>query len=136
MPNDANQNVFLISQRLIKKGNLIDLRSLIESGADVNVRSRNGATLLMCAAIEGDLPIIEFLLAHGADVSATDKAGVSALACAALEGQWRAVRALLRSGAPVNVRPGGLTLLEFTQQGRGCDKTKRHIELLKQAGAE
>jgi ankyrin repeat protein len=136
MPNNTDRDAVLNFHRLIKRGDIDGLRALVDSGADVNVRGPNGATPLMSAAVEGNVATIEFLLARGADVCATDVSGVSALAWASSEGKWRAVQALLEAGAPVNVRPDGLTLLEFTQHGRGFGKTKRHIELLKEAGAE
>jgi ankyrin repeat protein len=121
---------------LIRKGDLLGVRHLVESGVHVDVQNRFGWTPLMCAAQTGHGPIIEYLLSKGADVNIVNTFGVSAIACAALEGECRAIEILLNAGASVDVRPQGVSLLEFAGWGGGRFRTQRHFELLKSAGAK
>ena len=121
--------------RLIKKGDVTGLRALVASGADVNLRNRFDWTPLMLAANEGHTPIVTFLLAAGAAVQAVNNAGASALAYAALRGRCRTIEVLLDAGASLDVRPHGVSLLEFANWGDGRFKTRKHFELLQAAGA-
>lgn len=65
------------------RGGSVDrVRSLIDAGADVNVRNYKGQTALHCAAKAGFSEIVKLLLAHGADVDAGDGRGETPLATA------------------------------------------------------
>jgi ankyrin repeat protein len=132
MPTDDTFEQF---HRLIKKGDLIAVRELIASGVGADLRNRSGWTPLMLAANEGHTPIVSLLLAEGADVQAVNDFGASALAYAALRGECRTIQALLDAGASVDVRPHGVSLLEFARWGDGDFETQRHFELLRAAGA-
>ena len=54
---------------------------LIESGANINLRARNGETALMIAISQGDnaLPLVHSLLEHGADLTIQNNSGSTAL---------------------------------------------------------
>ena len=52
---------------------------LLEYGAGVNDRSREGLTALHYAVRSGELPVIRYLLEHGADVEARDRGGLTPL---------------------------------------------------------
>lgn len=52
---------------------------LLENGADVNVRGRDGLTPLMLASDAGHLEIVRVLLNNGADVNAVNSSGETAL---------------------------------------------------------
>jgi ankyrin repeat protein len=121
--------------QLIKKGDVITVREFIASGVSVDLRNQFGWTPLMLAANEGHTPILTLLLSEGADVNAINDFGVSALAYAALRGKCCAIQALLDAGASLNVRPHGVSLLEFASRGDGRFKTEKHFELLRAAGA-
>ncbi|MES2626166.1 MAG: ankyrin repeat domain-containing protein, partial [Pseudomonadota bacterium] len=78
---------------------------LIDAGADVNVRNRVGAPVILSAAVNGNARILEMLLQAGADpdmqVSAT---GDTPLMLAARTGIVDAVDVLLSHGADVNAK--------------------------------
>jgi ankyrin repeat protein len=128
-------NAFDEVHRLIKMGDIIALRKFVASGVDVNSRNRFGWTPLMLAAGEGQTPIVRYLLSAGADIRAINQYGASPLAYAALEGECRTVQALLDAGAPLDVRPHGVSLLEFAGWGGGRHRTQKHFDLLREAGA-
>ena len=82
---------------------IAQIRTLIEAGADVNIRNKYGVTPLW-RATEGDHnEIAKLLLEAGADVNAGDYAsGFTPLWWAAGKGQTEIVRLLLEAGADVN----------------------------------
>ncbi|MCI0745230.1 MAG: ankyrin repeat domain-containing protein [Verrucomicrobia subdivision 3 bacterium] len=131
----SKTDTFDAFHELIKKGDIIAIRDLVESGMDVNIRNRFEWTPLMVAANEGHGPIVEYLISKGADVAAVNKFGASALAYAALRGECRAIQMLLDAGAPIDVQPHGVSLLEFAGWGDGRFVTDRHFALLRSAGA-
>jgi ankyrin repeat protein len=133
MPDNDLFNLF---QNLIKKGDLVAIRKLVESGADINIQNHNGWTPLMDAAMRGRVSIIEYLLSKGADVKPVNTTDASALAYAALSGECRSIQILLDAGAPLDVRPHGVSLLEFVGWGKGRFRTQRHFKLLQSAGAK
>ncbi|MFZ6653883.1 ankyrin repeat domain-containing protein [Undibacterium sp. TJN19] len=53
-----------------QKETLTRLQARLKAGADVNARDGDGKTLLMHAALDADLPSVQFLLEHGAQVNA------------------------------------------------------------------
>ena len=132
MPADDTFEHF---HRLIKKGDVIAVRECIASGVSADLRNRFGWTPLMLAANEGHTRIVSLLLSEGADVNAINDFGASALAYAALRGKCRAIQALLDAGASLDVRPHGVSLLEFAGRGDGRFKTEKHFKLLRAAAA-
>ncbi|MDE0040189.1 MAG: ankyrin repeat domain-containing protein [Gammaproteobacteria bacterium] len=63
-------------------GNVAKVRTLIEAGADVNVRNHKGQSALHCAAKAGFVDIVALLLEHGSQVDAQDRQGETPLASA------------------------------------------------------
>ncbi len=59
-------------------GDVEMVRELLDAGADMNVKSKNGQTALMLAVGEGRDSIAEELIDRGADLSITDNLGMSA----------------------------------------------------------
>lgn len=81
-------------------GNLAIVKSLLDQGADVNVRDKHGATALLYAAQRGHVEIIQVLLAHNnVDVNAKDVADVTALMEALRSGHLAVVKLLLEHNA-------------------------------------
>src|SRR2546429_9176906 len=79
---------------------------LVDSGADPNRASVDGATPLDDACLKGLKEIAGLLIAHGAKVNARNKAGVIPLHNAALGGNADVVKLLLGHGAEINARDG------------------------------
>ena len=78
------------------------LSGLIDSGADVNARTRTGGTALLFAAKADRFKVLRRLLAAGAEVDARDRDGWTALMLAARDGRQRTVVKLLEAGADPN----------------------------------
>ena len=63
-------------------GDVARVRTLIEAGADVNVRNHKGQSALHCAAKAGFADIVALLLEQGCEVDAQDREGETPLAAA------------------------------------------------------
>jgi ankyrin repeat protein len=75
-------------------------KSLLEHGADVNVKANDGCTGLMLAASSGDSEIVRDLLSKGADVSARfTEPGKTALMLAKEKGYTEIIQLLEAAGA-------------------------------------
>ena len=72
---------------------------LIEKGANINAKTKNGATPVYTAASSGQREILEILIARGADVNVKDEKGVSALKVASSKGYKAVVELLKAKGA-------------------------------------
>ena len=72
-------------------------RRIIDAGTNVNVRSRQGYTPLMCAASHGHDEIVRLLLKKGADLTAVDAEGRNALQIARQAGRHGSVDMLLEA---------------------------------------
>ncbi len=70
------------AQNLIKRGDEAGLRAALEQGLDANLVNQNGWSLLMLAAVEGDVPVGQLLLEHGADPVLQNNKGETALTLA------------------------------------------------------
>ena len=77
--------------------------SLVDAGADVNARTKQGMTpLLIAASNAGSIEIVRLLLAKGADPKATSEAGTTALIAAAFANDLDMVRLFIEKGVGVN----------------------------------
>ena len=85
-----------------KQGRLDEVRSLVENGADVHLRTPNGSTPLMFAADGGSLETTLFLIAAGSEVNAANGSNNTALIFAAIKGNDAVAQALLSAKADVN----------------------------------
>ncbi|MDD3587744.1 MAG: ankyrin repeat domain-containing protein [Thermoguttaceae bacterium] len=72
--------------REAERGNLQKVKSLIERGAGVNAKNKEGETPLHCAAEEGCLDVVRFLIENGANVNAKTDHGKTAEAIARKSG--------------------------------------------------
>ncbi|MGI0134976.1 MAG: ankyrin repeat domain-containing protein [Candidatus Micrarchaeaceae archaeon] len=83
------RSAFDVLYRIIKKGDVISLRSELDAGTNPNLSNRFAWMSLMLAALEGNLKIGEMLISRGADVNATNKFGETALSLAAHHAHMR-----------------------------------------------
>mmetsp|Transcript_31715 Transcript_31715/g.40684 ORF Transcript_31715/g.40684 Transcript_31715/m.40684 type:complete len:351 (+) Transcript_31715:58-1110(+) len=87
--------------RATSKGSLVDVKSIIDSGVDVDQTNRQGQTALHIAASQGYLHLIRFLLTNGCDLHFQDENGSTALHLATDFGHIEIVDFLLFKGACV-----------------------------------
>jgi ankyrin repeat protein len=78
------------------------VRSLLQDGADVNLRQTDGATALHWAAYHGDAELAALLLEAGADASAANRNGSTPLWLASNQGDAAVLETLLAGGADAN----------------------------------
>jgi ankyrin repeat protein len=80
----------------------VEVRRLLQSGADVKAAQADGATALHWAAYHGDVSLASLLLEAGADVAAANRNGSTPLWLAASQGDAPMIEALLAGGADAN----------------------------------
>jgi ankyrin repeat protein len=78
------------------------LQFLIDNGANIDAKSKDGKTALMHAAKKNQIPAIRVLIANGADIDAKDKNGKTAAMRAIANGQTEVLKFLISNGAEVN----------------------------------
>ena len=87
---------------------------LIEAGADINKKDRNGASSFIYAVIKGNINIINLLIQNGADTNIYDGDGMTPLMIAAENNDIPLVHLLIQNGADINKQdPEGLTVLDY-----------------------
>jgi len=84
-----------------RSGNVARVKALLQDGASVNSRDRNGDSPLNMAASKGQVELIDTLLAAGADVNLANLKGVTPLMGAAFAANAEATRKLLAAGAHI-----------------------------------
>jgi hypothetical protein len=83
-------------------------------GADINAATDDGRTVLHCAALKEQLPVMQWLVAQGADINAATDNGSTPLHYAATEGSVAAMQWLVEEGADINAATDdGRTVLHF-----------------------
>ena len=114
------------------------IRSLLEKGANVNVRDKTGRTVFMRVCFRAcfdfsHIKIAKILLEYGANVNARGKDGETALleVCEIGKENINVVKLLLRAGADVNIRS------TYTPLILSCLEENIHaVDLLLRAGAD
>ena len=92
--------------------NLEKVKELVEKGADVNLKDKEGYTALMNASCDSNKEIAEFLVAHGAEINVKGNDGMTALIFASRGGYKDIVELLVNNGADVNIKEKqGMTAL-------------------------
>lgn len=105
---------------------------LIDAGADVNERDRQGWTPLMYSARNGHADLVRLLLNNGADVNLKDSNGGTALMNACVACDLEVIKLLLDAGADVNAEYWpGLTALDNAREN--C--SEGIVDFLKAHGA-
>ncbi|MEK6320525.1 MAG: ankyrin repeat domain-containing protein [Acidobacteriota bacterium] len=108
--------------RAVNSGDTVEVRRLVEAGADVNTASNSGVTPLMNAAGMGNKEAVELLIQKGADVNHRTSGNYTPLMQAALVGQTEIVKILLDAGADPSVKDaGGRTAITYAQEQKHED---------------
>ncbi|GAA5192705.1 ankyrin repeat domain-containing protein [Arthrobacter gyeryongensis] len=82
-----------------REGNSQILRSYLNAGAPVGMRTAAGDSLLMLAAYHGHAETVQLLLYHGADANGANDRGQTPLAGAVFKGYTEVARVLIDAGA-------------------------------------
>jgi ankyrin repeat protein len=114
--------------RATKRGDLVEVRRLLSSGADPN-ESSSGWTPIHMAAARGNTPILSLLLSAGA------KPDSRAVQIAAFGNHAKTVRALLAAGTDVDVTGETLLLNALAWSGFTTEQQRGVRHLLEEAGA-
>ena len=129
-------------QHASRKGDIEIVRQQIASGADVNVKTRDGQTPLHWAASFNHAGVAELLIANMADVNAKNKFGSTPLHYAASKGHKEIITLLIMAGANVNGKMNnGITPLSSAsfihERTPNSKKTKNDIiDLLRKHGGK
>ena len=108
-----------------------ELKQLLETGADPNLRDNNGRTALMKSTYPVQVESIRLLLEHGADPNVTDNKGMTPLMVQ--RDSPEAVALLIKAGARINAREKfGRTALFYSVMFNQIKSVKALLE----AGAD
>ncbi len=83
----------------MRRGDTRHVRSLLDAGADANVKDESGWSALMWAAVRNQYTIAELLIERGADVNAKDSRGKNVLDIATEHGSKEVAELLVEHGA-------------------------------------
>jgi ankyrin repeat protein len=86
------------AQSLIKRGDEINLRKALDERLDPNLVNQNGWSLLMLAAVEGDVSLGRLLLEHNANPALKNNKDDTALTMATHRGFTAFVKLLEEHG--------------------------------------
>jgi ankyrin repeat protein len=112
----------------VAAGDIPKLRILLDQGASINAKNKEGETALMVAALEGRTDMVRFLIDRGADLNARDVVGATPLLYAALGGSLDTIQLLVEKGADLNAKTlDGQTALSISRV-RGNNKVAEFLE--------
>ena len=112
------------AHRAIKRGQISVLEEAVPNLISPNATNHLGWSLLMLAALEGNVKIGTLLLDSGAETGTLNNFGESALSLAAHTGHLPFVKLLKSRGASGNVRPHGHDLESWLKTSSGLSGSK------------
>lgn len=137
-----------INQEVSKRRSLIHLaaqycdvdivKSLVENGAEINIKDGKGRTALHYAAKWSKPEIIKYLVSKGADINEKTISSATPLMYATSQGNFDTVKTIIDLGAEINVQDNkGNTALHWAAAGQQPpEEKKRIIQLLIDKGAD
>ena len=108
--------------------------NLIQAGADVNVRDKQGMTALMMASQDGNVELVVELIEAGANMDTKSYCGDTALIYATKEEKIYCVQKLIELGANVNIQ-GEYGRTALMRAFRVVNGSGKFIEALLEGGA-
>jgi len=124
---DTDGNTALL--RAVNNSDTIEIKRLVEAGADVNAANSSGVTPLMNAGGMGNKEAVELLISKGANVNHRTPGNYTPLMQAALVGQLEIVKILLDAGADPTIKDtGGRTAADYAEEHKHNDI----VQLLKE----
>ena len=129
MLHDRGFSVLMLA---VEKGNDSTVNLLIQAGADVNKKDKNGDTALIYAVQLGNICCLNLLIQAGANVNKCNNIHETALMFALVKGHIQCVAPLITAGANVNQKTQDGTALWYALCGRNDDCVRLMIE----AGAD
>lgn len=115
------------------RGSHDEMRTLLKTGIDPNMKNHDGLTALHQCCIDGTVETVALLLKYGADVNVTDQDMWTPLHAAATCGHFKVVTMLVKAGADVTAvngdgdMPHDITEEEVTLQYLRNEIMKRNI---------
>ncbi len=101
--------------KLIKDGDTISLREALDNGLNPNLSNRFSWTILMCAAMKGNVVIGRMLIERGAELNARNMHRDTPLSLAIQFGHAPFVDLLLKNNATRDCHPHGNSLAIFLE---------------------
>ena len=111
------------------RGDIAQVRTLLEQKADVNLPQADGSTAIQWAAYRNDPAIADLLIAAKADVTQANRNGVTPMRLAATNGSAPMIGKLLAAGANANeTAPNGETPLMYASRNGNPEAVKVLID--------
>ena len=98
----TNQEITPLLVAAAAHGNAATLRYLLDKGADLQARSKDGEDALMRASFSGDADMVQLLLQRGADARRADNQGFTALLNSTTSPDSKRIRMLLQAGSDLH----------------------------------
>lgn len=130
MLQQAGASVGFVESALL--GEIGALETALNSGQEVEARSRSGHTALHAAAAGGQIACLRVLLAHGADPNAVSIRGRTALMAAVGRGRIAAIHVLAEAGANIHAEDE----YGFTALDKVVPMGREVVEALRLCGAD
>ena len=106
------------------------VKELLEKGADPNIKTKYGESVLIEAAFWGNHEILRLLLDAGAEINQTSSTGWTALMATAYGNRYKSFELLLDRGADINMRSqDGRTALILAVRQRHTNIVERLLSL-------
>lgn len=103
----------------VMDNNLEAIKKNLENGANINVKDKNGWTLLHIATNSRNIKMIEFLINNGANINAQDNDGDTPLHTAVIWQNQEIVKLLIQHNANANIQNNnGITPLAFSMNSQ------------------